>query len=359
MPARIRLIGWGLLLAVVACADRGCIRSKSKSRPDGDGRGPVPVGVRVEVPDAAPQELAAVMDGALEQAQKLARTPGKGERKKLPAEEFQRQIFTGIKAAEMIAAHADADKETQATARRTNLSLLYLGARHDGPMFEQRLVDFAEQIAADHPESKEAALAAACALELRHLDRNKPKGEVMARLVEYGESYPTSVAGIELFRLYGKQLESNQDRAGAMACYEKGLTLYRETPGVNRLSDPLRKLQREKGREVATRQHQEDAYQAKVGRAKQRLGGGQDGYFVIYAEENVKPPRHGGFYFYCYEYEVLRGINEAATYVLGLPEKYSWKLIQRFPQTPGGREKAYGLWKKLLKEKRYGKGKKK
>ena len=101
----------------------------------------------------------------------------------------------------------------------------------------------------------------------------------------------------------------------------------------------------------------EDSYQAKVTQVKQQLGNRQDGYFVVYAKENVKPPRHGGMYFYCYEYEVLCGVNAAVTYVLGLPEKYSWQLVQRFPQTPVGRDQAYDLWKKLLKEKRFGKGK--
>ena len=101
----------------------------------------------------------------------------------------------------------------------------------------------------------------------------------------------------------------------------------------------------------------EDSDQAKATQVKQQLGNRQDGYFVVYAKENVKPPRHGGMYFYCFEYEVFCGANAAVTYALGLPEKYSWQLVQRFPQTPVGRDQAYDLWKKLLKEKRFGKGK--
>ena len=90
-------------------------------------------------------------------------------------------------------------------------------------------------------------------------------------------------------------------------------------------------------------------------RIRGRLGNHREGYFVIYREEQVPPARRKGIYFYRYEYDVLYGLDNAVTYVKALPGDWTWELIQHFPDTRSGRDKAYALREKLIKKKRTGK----
>jgi len=186
-----------------------------------------------------------------------------------------------------------------------------------------------------------------------YLSTNAPKTKVLPLLIEYAQAHPKSDAGIELFRSYAVKLESKRDRTGAIECYRTAIDLYAQHPKVRSLQQRLRKL--EGGNRNAARKAPGKSYpQAKMERTIRRLGNRTDGYFVIYAAENVKPPRHGGMYFYSDQYEVLAGRDYAAAYIDGLDETWSWKLVKRFPQTHQGREQAYDLWKKRLREKRTG-----
>ena len=133
------------------------------------------------------------------------------------------------------------------------------------------------------------------------------------------------------------------------------MALYPQSPQTRPLSLRLQEIERAEAKTAASGKQLQASQTAKIAGIRSKLANHADGYFVIYAEETVAPPRGGGMYFYHYQYEVLAGLEAAVSYVDGLPDKWSWRLVQRFPLTTGGRDEAYDLWKKLLKEKRYGK----
>ena len=316
----------------------------------------LPAVPEVQVPDGTPKQLAAVMQQASRESMEFLQKPPAVGNDPPWVEEMRRKIFTGIKAAEILLAHHDADGKAQKLARQTKLQLLYLGAQKDRVMFEQRLVEYVDQLIEEDPQSEEAALGSACRLEVTLFSKNAPSEEILPLLVDYAKVYPNSKAGIELFRTYAKKLRSRSDRVGAIECYQSGLSAYAKHPKVGVLSRGLAELRRAEAKRVAGRKRQKRAADAKKASITRGLGNHRNGYFVIYAEENVTPPRHGGMYLYRYQYEVLEGFHSAVAYVEDLPEKWSWNLVRRFPEDAVGKEQAYALWKKLLREKRTGKG---
>ena len=65
----------------------------------------------VHVPDAVPPKLVAVMGQAFEEANKWADGSVTGRSGTSSVDEISRQVFTGVKAADKILAHPDADKK--------------------------------------------------------------------------------------------------------------------------------------------------------------------------------------------------------------------------------------------------------
>ncbi len=308
----------------------------------------------IEVADAPPGELLAVIQKASGELAALTAESAAGRNRSPRLHEIKRQVFTGIKAADKLLSHPDADEQARKTALTMKLMFLYDGVCSDATL-GPRLQQFVEQLVEEHPGSEEAALASACLLQWRYLSRRAAKEDVLPRLVDYARAYPDSPAGVELFRLYAEKLESQSDNDGAKECYRQAVSLYGQRPEVQPLGRRLRELEGAEARSAARRTQLRQANEARIAAIKRKLGGQRDGYFVIYAEENVKPPRHGGMYFYRYEYEVLHGVNAAVAYVQGLSEKYSWRLVRRFAESTIGREQAYELWKQRLRKKRTGK----
>ena len=72
----------------------------------------------------------------------------------------------------------------------------------------------------------------------------------------------------------------------------------------------LQEIERAEAKTTAKREVQASQY-AKIADIRSRLANHADGYFVVYAEENVAPPRRGGIYFYHCRYEVLAGLEAA------------------------------------------------
>lgn len=305
----------------------------------------------VEVPDGTPQQLLGVAEEAVAKSLSLARDGSSASQRIASAGRLRQQLQIGLKAVDKLLAHQDADDDQIQSARRAKLTLLFVGVQRR-LIPEQRLGRFVEEVVRQAPESEEAALSAATWLELRHFSGRTPKEEVLPLLADYGESYPKSTAGIQLFDKYASYLESEGERAAAIECYRVALASYGEHPEAQLLSRRLEELRRREAASSARAAASRLAAEAKLADLRRRLGNFSDGYFVLYAEENVKPPRHGGFYFYRYEYEVVRGVKEAAFYVSSLPEKWSWEFIRRFPETEQGRRQAYELWKELLRKKR-------
>ncbi len=305
----------------------------------------------VTVPDGTPQELIAAMEGASQESVRLADEAANGAQGTTCTDENKRQIFTGLKAADKLIAHSDANHRQIEKARQTKLTLLYLGARDARETFKRRFDDFVQGLQEEDARSETTALARACSLELDCISGDAPKKNVLPMLVNYAETFPDSGAGVELFRAYGRRLESESDRVAAIECYRSATSLYGRRPHVEPMWQQLAALEFAEAEASPDGTERKRAHDIKMGRIARKLGNHKSGFFVIYAEQNVKPPRSGGIYFYRYEYDVLMGPLAVAAYEDDLPANWSWKMVRRFPPSSEGRDQAYDLWKERLKKK--------
>jgi len=306
----------------------------------------------IVVPDAPPEELAQLLHARSQEALRASKTLPADCESPIGSEELTKELFTGVKIAEKLMVHPTATDEQRSTARRKKLTLLYLGAQSDRDMFAGPLYDYVDELIDEEPSGDLAALGAALRLEIRHSPAEALTDDILAELADYTKTYPDHAAGVELFRVIGEQLESKQDFEGARQCLERGIALYGETHDIGKLQQGLRKVKRAEAQAAVQRRGERLAAEAKQTQIKRKLGNYPDGYFVVYAEENVKATHPGAVYFYRYEYEVLQGVPSVLSYADELSEKWSWKLVQRFPEDSEGREAAYDLRKKLLQKKK-------
>jgi len=307
----------------------------------------------IEVDDAPPEVLLELVHKSAGEASELAESLAAKRGSADDLNGLRTHIFRGLKAADKVLASAADGSAQRQEAEKAKLDLLRIATvRRLIP--EAQLRQFVEALVDGDPESELAAEATAAWLRYEWIHSSKPPAEVVPVLAEFAQNHPGRAAGLHLLADYGKKLEADRDTARAMQCYRFAMALYGEHSDAKVIEGRLAELEETEKKASAALAAKERMAADRLAGIRRQFGGFSDGYFVIYSEENVKPPRHGGIYFYRYEYDVLAGLPAAAAYVEALPEKWSWKLVQRFPQTPDGRKQAYDLWKTLLR----GKGKK-
>jgi len=338
---------WLLSGAVIALGGPGCDLDQ---RGPADHRNVETAEDLVELPDGTAAELLQLAKNSLATSKQLAQQKSAAQRDKQRKqqwkEEFRITTLTGVQAANQVLSDPAASQEQVIEARKAKLLLLYVGAKSDRLKFEHRFDDFADELQEQHPDSEVAAFAAAAGLELQCDSSRASKKEMFPKLAKHAQRYPDHDAGVQLFEVFARQLSSRKDEAGAEECYRLGIEAYGRHPEADLLRQGLNRLEQAKIQRVARR-----AVLDSEERDIRRRLGYPDGCFVVYAEEQVKPPRGGFMYFYHYEYEVLHGVDSAVDYVKNLPETYIWKLERRYPETSEGRRQAYELWKTLLDKK--------
>lgn len=309
---------------------------------------------RIELPAGSPDDLLAIAHQSSLDARELVDQPTRPEFADVRAEQIRLKIYTGLQAADKAAAHAEAGDDHRAAAERERLSLLYLGAKKVPTAFEQRLREHVEQIAGDKPDSHEAALAKATWLEVDAISKLLPADVVMQRLDQFAAEHPDNPAGLRLYQIQAAQLENTGQRDKAIAFYRRASELYDSLPQVETLRRRLAQLDASVQLQAAARESRQQAETDELSRIVAGLGGARDGYFVIYAEEQVDKPQQGLIAFYQYDYVVRDGQQAAIEYVRSLAPKWTWKLAAHFPDTPAGRDQAYATLDKLKQQKRTG-----
>ncbi|MBN1911498.1 MAG: hypothetical protein JW818_17275 [Pirellulales bacterium] len=336
------------IILFMTCIGLGCGQGDSL-----EARRPERVTERdVYVADAQPDELAAVMEKATAEVVRCVEQKDSLSSGSLSVERIARQAFTGAIAADKILAHPDATSEQKQHANQMKTMVLFAGAQYDEWAFLPRLQKHVETLRREQPKADTTGLAVACLLELRCRARDVPKQEIFPLLADFAKSFPDNPAGAKLFASYAEKLLASGDTDGAAECYRQGLAAYADQPGGELLRGQSDRLESALAHRAAERARNEDAEQAFVARVLQRLGGQQDGYFVVYAEENARPPRHGGMYFVRFECEVLHGAGAVVNYVRALPDNWSWQLVGRFSDDEAGHLAARDLCQDVLKKKR-------
>ncbi len=305
----------------------------------------------IDVPDAAPQVLLESVRTCVREASALQDRLVAGRQSVDDLNALRTNVFRGVKAADKVIADPSAGSMSCQEAEKAKLDLLGIAAaRRLIP--DTRLKQYVEDLVKRDPTAELAADATAEWLRYELIHGAKSPAEVLPVLAEFARNQPDCAAGFRLLADYGKKLDSDRNVARSLQCYRLAMALYGERPEAKSIEGRLAELEETERKASAARAARQQIAAARLSAVQRQFGGFPDGYFVVYAEENVKPPRHGGIYFYRYEYDVLEGLPAAAAYVEGLPEKWSWKLIQRFPESPDGRKQAYELWKTLVQRKR-------
>ncbi|MFO0948257.1 MAG: TlpA disulfide reductase family protein [Planctomycetota bacterium] len=182
----------------------------------------------VTVPDGTPAEL-------VEFIEKTARQ--RPDPNLSQEDAMKTRIFTIKKAADKILANPDANDEQKETASGAKLSMLFSGWRMDPENYKKPLESFADELLKENPKSKSAPLAAAMKLLVGDMDVSIPSEEVFAKLAKYREDYPESPLGVQLFAMYANELSSSQEFKRALAAYDKGIELYKDSPNVRFLEE--------------------------------------------------------------------------------------------------------------------------
>ena len=175
-------------------------------------------------------------------------------------------------------------------------------------------------------------------LELTVLSGEGEHAAKMEALNHFAGRRPDSPTGPALFLKYGKQLEREGEIERALDCYRASVSRFPNSPQLNPIRTRLANIESAHRAKLA----REQARKAEIASIKRQLGR-SDGYFVIYTREKGK-------LMYRFEYDVLRGADEAADFVLRLSDKWEWKLTARFPETSDGLAQATELREKRRKK---------
>jgi len=289
----------------------------------------------------SPDELRQVVDESQAAADQLADMLKSRTNYRLRMKEFRRHVNTAAAAADALAAHPDIPATEQDRVRQRKLRLIYTAAQTDRSAFEQRLADEVQKLTEQEPHSQSAVVGDALLLELTTLSGEDPHEEKMAALNEFVDRHAGSDIGLALFMQYGEQLERKKQQDAALECYAAAVASFPNSP---QLAPARAKLESHRAarRERLAR---ERAHQEKIADIRRQLVN-QDGYFLIYTFETDKT-------LYRFEYDVIQGADAAVAHILGVPDKWDWKITARFPETADGLARANALKKQREKKETY------
>jgi hypothetical protein len=163
--------------------------------------------------------------------------------------------------------------------------------------------------------------------------------EAIAALSNHVANFPESPTGPRLFERLVDQLVSDRRTPEVKRCCQAALRQFGGEPEASLFKRVLLRIARDE-----RSQQRRVAY---VEQIKAKLGGHDDGYFVIFVHRPVITEGSP------VDYHVSEGLDKAIAYIGALNKSMVWELSGWFPRTPEGREQARVLCNKLIEKNTY------
>jgi hypothetical protein len=156
---------------------------------------------------------------------------------------------------------------------------------------------------------------------------------------EHLARFADEATGMALYKGLTRQLIADKRTEDAKACCQAALRQL----GDQQQAAPFHRILREFAKEEQAQRNRN----ASLARIKTKLGGHDDGYFVLFVHRPVVTVGSP------VDYVVCEGLSKAVAYIGTINRGLVWEQVGWFPRTTQGKKKAHALCNRLIEENTY------